>query len=113
MPKRKNFDIQRNTRVGSGGQFTSNRLSYHLTGSLFFITLTQARRILRLKAEPLENLSVDQIHDKFIHEKLKMVIKIKRKREKEGCLPFGILVRGKMLIVVEQKNVLAGHLAGE
>ena len=26
-PKRKNFDIQRNTRVGSGGQFTSNRLS--------------------------------------------------------------------------------------
>ena len=29
-PKRKNFDIQRNTRVGSGGQFTSNRLSCHL-----------------------------------------------------------------------------------
>ena len=28
-PKRKNFDIQRNTRVGSGGQFTSNRLSCH------------------------------------------------------------------------------------
>ena len=26
-PKRKNFDIQRNTRVGSGGQLTSNRLS--------------------------------------------------------------------------------------
>ena len=26
-PKRKNFDIQCNTRVGSGGQFTSNRLS--------------------------------------------------------------------------------------
>ena len=26
-PKRKNFDIQRNTRVCSGGQFTSNRLS--------------------------------------------------------------------------------------
>ena len=26
-PKRKNFDIQRNTRVGSGGRFTSNRLS--------------------------------------------------------------------------------------
>ena len=26
-PKRKNFDIQRNTRVASGGQFTSNRLS--------------------------------------------------------------------------------------
>ena len=26
-PKRKNFDIKRNTRVGSGGQFTSNRLS--------------------------------------------------------------------------------------
>ena len=26
-PKRKNFDIQHNTRVGSGGQFTSNRLS--------------------------------------------------------------------------------------
>ena len=26
-PKRKNFDIQRNTRVGSGGQFTSIRLS--------------------------------------------------------------------------------------
>ena len=25
--KRKNFDIQRNTRVGSGGRFTSNRLS--------------------------------------------------------------------------------------
>ena len=25
-PKRKNFDIQRNTRVDSGGQFTSN---YH------------------------------------------------------------------------------------
>ena len=45
--------------------------------------MLQARRILRLKAEPLENLSIDQIHDKFIHEKLKMVIKIKRKREKE------------------------------
>ena len=26
-PKRKNFDIQRNTRVGTGGQFTSNQLS--------------------------------------------------------------------------------------
>ena len=25
--KEKNFDIQRNTKVGSGGQFTSNRLS--------------------------------------------------------------------------------------
>ena len=79
----------------------------------FFHTLTQARRILRLKAEPLENLSVDQIHDKFIHEKLKMVIKIKRKSEKEGFLPFGIFVQEKMPIVVEQNNVLAGHLAGE
>ena len=29
-PKRKNFDIQRNTRVASGGQFTSNRLSNDL-----------------------------------------------------------------------------------
>ena len=29
VPKRKNFDIQRKTRVGSGGQFTSNRLSCH------------------------------------------------------------------------------------
>ena len=28
-PKRKKFDIQRNTRVASGGQFTSNRLSCH------------------------------------------------------------------------------------
>ena len=28
-PKRKNFDIQRNTRVGSGCQFTSNLLSCH------------------------------------------------------------------------------------
>ena len=28
-PKRKNFDIQRNTRVGLGCQFTSNRLSCH------------------------------------------------------------------------------------
>ena len=28
-PKRKNFDIQRNTRVGLGRQFTSNRLSCH------------------------------------------------------------------------------------
>ena len=28
-PKRKNFDIQPNTRVGSGGQFTSKRLSCH------------------------------------------------------------------------------------
>ena len=27
VPKRKDFDIQRNTRVGSGGQITSNRLS--------------------------------------------------------------------------------------
>ena len=70
-------------------------MTVSVTASLFFITLTQARRILRLKAEPLENLSVDQIHDKFIHEKLKMVIKIKRKREKEGFLPFGIFVRGK------------------
>ena len=26
-PKRKNFDIQRNTRVGSGGKFTSDQLS--------------------------------------------------------------------------------------
>ena len=26
-PKRKNFDIQRNTGVDSGGRFTSNRLS--------------------------------------------------------------------------------------
>ena len=32
-PKRKNFDIQRNTRVCSGGQFTSNRLSNDLTRS--------------------------------------------------------------------------------
>ena len=29
-PKRKNFDMQCITRVGSGGQFTSNRLSCHL-----------------------------------------------------------------------------------
>ena len=28
-PKRKKFDIQRNTRVGLGCQFTSNRLSCH------------------------------------------------------------------------------------
>ena len=28
-PTKKNFDIQGNTRVGSGGQFTSNRLSCH------------------------------------------------------------------------------------
>ena len=28
-PKRKNIDIQRNTRLGSGGQFTSNLLSCH------------------------------------------------------------------------------------
>ena len=79
------------------------------TASLFFITSMQARRILRLKAEPLENLSVDQIHDKFIHEKLKMVME----REKEGFLHFGIFLREKTLIVVEQKNILAGHLARE
>ena len=36
-PKRKNFDIQRNTRVGSGGQFTSNRLSNDHMHSLFFM----------------------------------------------------------------------------
>ena len=30
-PKRKNFDIQCNTRVGLGRQFTSNRLSCHPT----------------------------------------------------------------------------------
>ena len=30
-PKRKNFDIHRNTRVGSGCQFTSNLLSCRLT----------------------------------------------------------------------------------
>ena len=36
-PKRKNFDIQRNTRVGSGGQFTSNRLSNdHIYIEIFF-----------------------------------------------------------------------------
>ena len=75
--------------------------------------MLQARRILRLKAEPLENLSVDQIHDKFIHEKLKMVIKIKGKREEEGFVPFGKFGREKMVILVEKKNVLAGHLAGE
>ena len=38
-PKRKNFDIQRNTRVGSGGQFTSNRLSCHLIVQALSITL--------------------------------------------------------------------------
>ena len=32
-PKRKNIDIQRNTRVGLGCQFTSNLLSCHLMKS--------------------------------------------------------------------------------
>ena len=68
--------------------------------------MLQARRILRLKAEPLENLSVDQIHDKFIHEKLKMVIKIKRKREKEGFLPFGIFAREKWLSLWNKRMFL-------
>ena len=37
-PKRKNFDIQRNTRVASGGQFTSNRLSNdHITFSCEYL----------------------------------------------------------------------------
>ena len=31
-PKRKNFDIQRNTRVASGGQFTSN---YHTPSHIY------------------------------------------------------------------------------
>ena len=35
-PKRKNFDIQRNTRVGSGGQFTSNRSNDHLCLYLYW-----------------------------------------------------------------------------
>ena len=37
-PKRKNFDIQRNTRVGSGGQFTSNRLSCHLRHICLYVS---------------------------------------------------------------------------
>ena len=43
-PKRKNFDIQRNTRVGSGGQFTSNRLSNDLICFNLLITLIQWER---------------------------------------------------------------------
>ena len=34
-PKRKNFDIQRNTRVASGGQFT---LNYHTPSPILFAT---------------------------------------------------------------------------
>ena len=84
-----------------------------VTASLFFnITLLQARRILRLKAEPLENLSVDQIHDKFIHEKLKMVIKIKRKRENDGFLPFGMFVQEKMVFVVAEVEFVHAVSAG-
>ena len=33
-PKRKNFDIQRNTRVASGGQFT---LNYHTPSHMYLI----------------------------------------------------------------------------
>ena len=60
-PKRKNFDIQRNTRVASGGQFTSNRLSNdHMRSESTFsakenekgqITLSQERRDLGIDLE--------------------------------------------------------------
>ena len=43
-PKRKNFDIQRNTRVGSGGQFTSNRLSNDLIFSPNLINIADGDR---------------------------------------------------------------------
>ena len=40
-PKRKNFDIQRNTRVGPGGQFTSNGLSNdHNLGNVKVVAVT-------------------------------------------------------------------------
>ena len=45
-PKRKNFDIQRNTRVGSGGQFPSNRLSCrHIFVSTMLKLPTKARHL--------------------------------------------------------------------
>ena len=41
----KNFDIQRNTRVGSGGQFTSNRLSCHHMHLYFLLHLHSHLRL--------------------------------------------------------------------
>ena len=47
-PNRKNFDIQRNTRVGSGGQFTSNRLSNdHMYMYFILYTLTCLTRVFK------------------------------------------------------------------
>ena len=57
-PKRKFFDIQRNTRVGSGGQFTSNRLSCHhmaFQTSLEHGVPMQERRMFALILFDVEN----------------------------------------------------------
>jgi len=53
-PKRKNFDIQRNTRVGSGGQFTSNRLSNDRIHKVFLGKLLHAKEIFWAMWPPLE-----------------------------------------------------------
>ena len=46
-PKRKNFDIQRNTRVASGGQFTSN---YHTPSHTYTAVAYQVQANLLQKA---------------------------------------------------------------
>ena len=40
---------------------------------IFHLMKIQARRVLRLQAGSLDQISLDQIHQKFIIEKLKMV----------------------------------------
>ena len=46
-PKRKNFDIQHNTREGLGRQFTSNRLSCHRICSLGLVNALEKKYFLR------------------------------------------------------------------
>lgn len=45
-PKRKNFDIQRNTRVASGGQFT---LNYHTPSQIIFGLNKGSLRVRKVK----------------------------------------------------------------
>ena len=54
-PKRKNFDIQRNTRVASGGQFT---LNYH-TPSLIQYFRKKEKELPAKSAEGYDHLTID------------------------------------------------------
>ena len=61
--REKNFVIQRNTRVGSGGQFTSNRLS----NDLIHCNLSLLKNLARIHSYSIEQVAPVEEHGLILH----------------------------------------------